>query len=309
MIENKIVVVFCYNRLLQLQNLIQDIKKNTFFGKIKILFVQDGLDQKNKYESTAYTHQKIKEILINFRNENQDLVEVRFNSINLGLAKTIEQTLDNISKSYQSMIVLEDDLRISNKFLEIMNYYLDKCKENKKIWHINGWSPYSLFKIKNHKMILTNMMYCWGWATWSDRWIKYRNDSNIKNKNYISFFQLLKFDYFGVAGHYHQLKMNWIGKRKTWAIFWQLYLWSKNFSCLSVSTSLVTNDGLHDGENCKTKLKFNYLNKVIGGEIDHDFFTKDLNFKESIFFEIRVIYQMILRDIFLLTQKILLFLK
>ena len=307
MIKNKIVVVFCYTRSDKLKKLLDDLLKNSLFGKIKILLIQDGLNYSLAKKETKDEHFKVKQIINILQKQNPDFIETKFKSKNYGLANIIENSLDELVKIYESIIVLEDDLRISSNFIFFMSEALDHYKDNKKFFHINGWAPSNLASIGESKMILTKMMYCWGWATWSNRWIEYRSSKEIKKKNYLNFLDLLKFDYFGIAGHYYQLNMNWKSRKKTWAIFWQLYIWSKGYYCLSIPKSLVCNNGLDLGENHKIIVKNSFFSRVIGGEVleNADINIKPPKLSGSFFFEFRVLNQLLLRNMLLLVNKFL----
>lgn len=304
MIKNRIIVVFCHTRPKKLKNLIDDLSRNTFFGKIKILFIQDGLDYKLASKELKDEHLKVKKIIDTFEKKHPNFVEKKFKLKNCGLASTIENNLDELAKIYDSIIVLEDDLCISKNLIFLMSNLLDYFEEDKRIFHINAWAPPNLSYFMGSKIVLTKMMYCWGWATWSNRWIEYRKSETIKKKEYLNFFKLLKFDYFGLAGHYYQLNMNWKLKKKTWAIFWQLYMWSKNYYCLSISKSITRNNGLDKGENHQFILKNSYFSKVIGGEINEDINIKFIEPRKNFLFELRIILQLFLRNIGIALNKI-----
>jgi hypothetical protein len=305
--SKKVIVVFCYTRFQKLTHLINDLSKNMLFGRIKIIFIQDGLNCRIAKKELKLNHQKVRRIIEVFQKKNLNFVEKDFKSKNYGLANIIESTLDRLAKKYDSVIVLEDDLRISKNFIFLMSQLLDEFKSNNKVYHINGWAPSNFSNMTKSKIILTKMMYCWGWATWSDRWIKYRKFKTIKKKNYLNFFKLLKFDYFGLAGHYYQLNMNWKLKRKTWAIFWQLYIWSKNYYCLSLSKSIVLNDGLSQGENHNIVLKSNFFSKIVGGEVNENINLDSNKVSKNFIFECRILLQLFLRNIAVIINKFKLF--
>ena len=305
--SKKVIVVFCYTRFQNLTHLINDLSKNILFGIIKIIFIQDGLNYRLAKKKLKLGHQKVRKVIEVFQKKNTNFVKKYFKSKNYGLANIIENSLDSLVKKYDSIIILEDDLRVSKNFIILMSQLLDQFKSNKKIYHINGWAPSNFSNMTASKIILTKMMYCWGWATWSDRWIKYRKFKMIKKKNYLNFFNLLKFDYFGLAGHYYQLNMNWKLKRKTWAIFWQLYIWSRNHYCLSLSKSIVSNNGLSHGENHKIVLKSNFFSNVIGGEVNENIKLDNNNVSKSFLFECRILLQLFLRNIALIINKFKLF--
>ena len=94
------------------------------------------------------------------------------NKNNQGLGKSIISGLNNTFKEYESAIILEDDIVVSNNFLNYCNEAL-KLYKNTNIFHISGWSPVCE---KNMKPYLTNYMACWGWATWRSKWAEYQKD-------------------------------------------------------------------------------------------------------------------------------------
>ena len=101
--------------------------------------------------------------------------------------------------------------------------------------------------------------------------------------------------------------MNWKLKRKTWAIFWQLYIWSRNHYCLSLSKSIVSNNGLSHGENHKIVLKSNFFSNVIGGEVNENIRLDNNNVSKSFLFECRILLQLFLRNIALIINRFKLF--
>ena len=50
-----------------------------------------------------------------------------------------------------------------------MNQALNLYKNNQKVWHIAGWN-YPVNSDDLADTFLWQLMNCWGWATWSDRW-------------------------------------------------------------------------------------------------------------------------------------------
>ena len=98
-------------------------------------------------------------------------------------------------------------------------------------------------------------MFCWGWATWRNRWFSFINDYLSQDPYHISFVfdknmrkELdlgLKFSLF-----WSQVEQNKKGKR-TWAIFWQCHIFKNKGLCLTPLESFVKNIGLDgSGVNC-----------------------------------------------------------
>ena len=125
---------------------------------------------------------------------------------NLGTKKNIVDAVNNTFEKFNKVIVIEDDLIISNSFLLFMNLCLKNYESEKKIWHINGWT-YPFMKKSKDDINFLGSMNCWGWATWKNRWnnICLKEDKFIKN---FSKKQIHKFNIFSSMNHFNQLLRN-----------------------------------------------------------------------------------------------------
>ena len=72
-----------------------------------------------------------------------------------------------------------------------MNEALNKYESNKKVWHISGWN-YDIKILNQYDAYFGKHISSWGWATWRDRFIKYKKKPSallkwkkIKLKNLI----------------------------------------------------------------------------------------------------------------------------
>ena len=100
------------------------------------------------------------------------------NQFNKGLAQNIIDSITYVLEEYEKIIVVEDDLVTSNRFLNFMNDALAFYEDKKKVWHINGHNVVSS-KNKKNKIFLWRFMNCWGWATWRDRWVYFERDHDL----------------------------------------------------------------------------------------------------------------------------------
>lgn len=126
-------------------------------------------------------------MLDSFKSEidKQDVIDVRqsiknirgFKSIkifeskkNKGLANSIIDGVNLIINNYRKAIIIEDDLIVSEHFLNYMNRALDFYKNNKNIWSISGYSPLlPCLKRYKQEIYLSLRSSSWGWATWLNR--------------------------------------------------------------------------------------------------------------------------------------------
>ena len=145
-------------------------KKNK--KKLLIWHKKYRLDNKDKINTDK---------IFNYMN-NIDLFrskQIFYRSNNLGTASSVIKGINYVANKEKKFIVLEEDLIVSNQFLYFCNNLLKLYKNEKNVWHINGW-VFDNLKFEDEFFFSTHMS-CWGWATWSDRW---KNFKKIKKKTY-----------------------------------------------------------------------------------------------------------------------------
>ena len=99
--------------------------------------------------------------------------------------------------------MLEDDIISSKNFLNFMNDALNHYQSFKDIWHINGYSVINDANKKN-EIYITQLMSCWGWATWENRWKFYQKDVDTLTSNF-SKKDIQKFDLDNTANFWDQV--------------------------------------------------------------------------------------------------------
>jgi hypothetical protein len=229
------IVVFAYRRKKKLQNLINSLLINSDSKHTLIYFFQDSykdLDDKNDVL-------KVKKYISEIKGFKKKIIISRRK--NIGLSNNIISGINFIFQKYSKAIFLEDDLVVSNNFIEFMNQALDKYYKNKKVWHINGWS-FDLEENLHRDMFFSRHMNCWGWATWKNRWDKFHNNPEkfikIFNKKMIN-----EFNFNNQIDNWSQILRNYKKEISTWAIFWYATIFINNGLCLSFNQSLTKYDG------------------------------------------------------------------
>ncbi|TDK42043.1 glycosyltransferase [Algoriphagus formosus] len=166
------IVLFTFNRISETRATVNALRKN-FLAKESDLFIfSDGpkfLDDKK----VAGVHNFI-DTISGFKS-----VTIIKSSVNKGLASSIIEGVSEILKTYDSVIVLEDDLISSPNFLDFMNQALEFYRNNPMVFSISGYTM-DLPGLKNNKKdyYLGYRASSWGWGTWADRWTKVDWDSN-----------------------------------------------------------------------------------------------------------------------------------
>lgn len=97
-----------------------------------------------------------------------------------GLADSIIYGVSKIINQYGKVIVLEDDLEVSNDFLDYMQRGLIFYQNDKRIWSLGGHC-YEMKIPTSYKkdVFLAPRIESWGWGTWIDRWN--RTDWSVKS--------------------------------------------------------------------------------------------------------------------------------
>jgi hypothetical protein len=176
-------------------------------------------------------------------------------SVNKGLANSVIDGTTEIVNKFGSVITLEDDVVVSNLFLEYMNEGLKRYAEEEKVYMIAGYNfPIPGIKPANRSFFgpLTTTQ---AWGTWSRAW-KYfdphasgyaelKTNSNLRCK-----FNLDDcFDYTSML--IAQMETNTIS---SWAIRWWWTVFKRKGLVLFPDKSLVKNigwdgSGRHSGDN------------------------------------------------------------
>lgn len=232
------ILVFSYNRLDHFKETIENLKQCNLADQSDLIVYSDGF----KNDSDKIIVEKIREYASSINGfKSVNLISL---DRNYGLAANIIKGVSDVVNEYGKVIVLEDDLVVSNQFLQFMNKSLDRFQNSKEIWHISGWN-YPIETMGLPKLIPLRIMNCWGWATWKDRWDYFEKNPleliEKFDKNMIKDFDV---DNSGVF--WSQILANHNGTINTWAIFWYATIYLNKGICINPLKSFVKNIG-HDG--------------------------------------------------------------
>lgn len=253
------LALFVYNRPKELSITLKYLKRNVLINNTDVLIFSDG---PKETKEDILNVEKVRKLI------NTCKIKIKkkiFLKKNKGSKKNIIDGLNFVFKSYNKVIVLEDDIITSKYFLSFMNNSLEFIKNKKKIWHIGAWNyPIKISKQDKNKVILNNQMHCWGWATYKKNWKKINLNSNnlIKRFNRKS---IRDFTLDHKLNTWSQLIRNHKGKLKSWAIFWYASIYLNRASCLTPLISYTKNVGFgNKATNTKeTLIQTNRLNNNI----------------------------------------------
>lgn len=255
------ILLFVYNRPQHTKKVL-DALANNFEAQFSTLIIfSDGLKD-NVSEKEIELKNQLSEII---KSENRfKEVIIHESKINKGLAKSIIKGVTESVQQYGKVIVLEDDIIVSNYFLKFMNDALDTYQDVKEVMHVSAYI-YPFNKSKSSGTFFYKPTSCWGWATWKDSWSFFEKNPE---KQIQQFEYLNAWDEFTVNQSMptfrDQLFQNLNGEINTWAIFWYASVFLNGGTSLHPLNSLTLNIGMDgSGENCGDLDEYNPYNKEI----------------------------------------------
>ena len=157
------ICIFAYNRPSHLRRVLISLENYKKKRKNIFVFLDGPKNNKDKI-----IQKEIKNMVI-----NNQFIKVNFiyRKKNLGLAKSIMNGLNYVSKKFENIIVLEDDCIPRNGFFE----YIETILETEKNNLICAYQFPKLEK-KNKKFFSIKLRYFvpWGWCVKSSYWIKFK---------------------------------------------------------------------------------------------------------------------------------------
>ena len=234
------IVIFTYRRLIH--RTIDSLLDNELAKDSDLYIFSDGSKNEKDLEDVMETRKYLQTI------EGFKRIKIIESPNNKGLANSIIDGVREVLDKYGKIIVLEDDLIVSNDFLEYMNTALDFYQNKESIWSISGYGP-NLPCLKNYDddIYLSVRPSSWGWATWKDRWDSI--DWDIKDWD---IFQKDKglIEQFNLGGNdmNKMIQLQMLGKIDSWAIRWGYNQFKYNKYTIYPRKSKVINDGFVDNK-------------------------------------------------------------
>lgn len=159
------IVLFTYKRLDTLKKTVESLSANLLAGSSDLIIYSDGAKSSNEDVSIAEVRAYLKTI------SGFNTITIHESTVNKGLANSIIEGVSDVINHYGKIIVLEDDLIVSQNFLAFMNAALDFYEQNSKVFSVSGFGlKVALPKNYDYDVYFTPRGLSWGWATWKDRW-------------------------------------------------------------------------------------------------------------------------------------------
>ena len=231
------VIIFAYCRLNSLRLTIEALQKCKLANYSEVIVYSDGAKEDTDFEDVASVR--------NFLNEIKGFksVKLHFSEKNKGLANSIIDGVSSSLDEYGKIIVLEDDLIVSENFLIYMNQALIHYKSVLKVFSVSGYSiPIKVPQNYKFDVYFTPRASSWGWATWADRW----DGIDWEVSDYLSFRKdKTKRSKFNEGGSdmVQMLERQMKGEINSWAIRWCYHQFKVNKLTVYPVVSKIQNIG------------------------------------------------------------------
>ena len=176
------VLVMTHTRLNHLKKCIQSIANCVESKETELYISSDSYRNELEKEKVIKIRSYIKSIK-GFKKVTPILMNK-----NIGGSKVFIVSKKKIFTKYDSLIMLEDDIEVSNLFLNYLNRGLKFYQNDNKVFSICAFSPY-LFS-ENYEQIKpelykSNRWNGWGFGIWKDRYMKFEEFRNNEAFNKI----------------------------------------------------------------------------------------------------------------------------
>jgi glycosyltransferase involved in cell wall biosynthesis len=248
--DNSPIIIFAYNRPQHLEKSLLSLKNNPLSSDSELYIFCDGY----KANASDKDIQLIEATRAIAKSQAWcKKVEIIEADQNKGLAQSVIDGITKILETYDKVIVLEDDILLSDGFLNYMNEALNLYEGEDQVMHISAYFlPVDDYDLE--ETFFYNTTSCWGWGTWSRAWKNMISDPQVLIDKLNSSEKLLKgfHEKKYNPGNYQSLLANASKKINTWAVLWHTSVYLKGGLSLHPRKSLVRNIG-HDnsGDNCK----------------------------------------------------------
>lgn len=158
------VVLFVYNRPRETSLTLTSLQNNFLAGSTTLYIFADGAKTEFDRPAVMKTRRLCRKVQ-GFRE-----VFLYEEETNKGLAASVISGVSYVIKKHDAVIVVEDDLVVSENFLDFMNQALVFFRSRDEVMSISGYTL-PLANMPRHRDFYAGYRASsWGWATWREVW-------------------------------------------------------------------------------------------------------------------------------------------
>jgi GR25 family glycosyltransferase involved in LPS biosynthesis len=242
------ITLFVYNRPQFTLRTLESILENDLARESELFIYADG-PKSNANPSQLAAIDEVRRIIRSKKwCKNVTIIE---SALNKGLAPSIIYGVTETVNLHQKVIVIEDDVVVSEYFLRFMNEGLEKYKNVNNVFSLGSWNYY--YNEAASDTYFIRLPDTIAWASWKRAWDHFEPDTQ-KIYNQLTERGLLnEFNLGGRFPYENMLKHQLEGKVNSWAIRWTATAFLNNSLTLYPSRSLSKHIGFGaDSTHVKT---------------------------------------------------------
>lgn len=230
------IVVFAYRRPDHLQRCLAALSAATGARESQLIVFCDGPRDEPERAPVERTRE-VARAASGFAS-----VEVVEAARNKGLATSVIEGVTHVLADRETVIVVEDDLVVSEDFLAFMNQGLSLYREDERVISIHGFLP--AVEAPMPQSFFLRGADCWGWATWREAWQTANFDGSALLGQLRKHPDRSQFDFGGAYPYLKMLQDQVNGVVDSWAIRWYASAFLNDRYTLYPGVSLVANIGM-----------------------------------------------------------------
>ena len=235
------IVIFAFTRPTHTRRTLEPLALNHEFAASPLFIYCDGA----RNEVEALQVKDVRQLVHDWPHPNKTIIKRDWN---WGLANSIIDGVTRQCNAHGRVIVLEDDMVVSEHFLNYMNAALLKYQDDDRVISIHGYS----FPIADlPEVYFIKGASCWGWATWKRGWDLFEPDGRKLHDELLKRKLIHRFNIHGAYPYERMLLDQINGRIDSWAVRWYAAALIQDKLTLHPGCSLVSNIGLDGtGTNC-----------------------------------------------------------
>jgi glycosyl transferase family 2 len=231
------IAMFGYNRPAHLQRALDSLARCRRLDECQVCIYIDG----PKSDEGADAVEATRQVALNWTQAHGGTIIAQ--PENLGLARSIVFGVTTLCQQYGRVIVIEDDLIVSQDFLDYMLESLDHYQDEPRVYSVNGFT-FPLETPPNKPTFLLPLTSTWGWATWDRAWKAFDWSMPGASEFLEDPENRKQFDLGGAYPYSKDLENRQRGRGHGWGIIWYYCVFREDGLCLFPRQSLVANLGL-----------------------------------------------------------------
>lgn len=231
------IAVFAYRRARSLARTLDDLQACPEYDQSPVYVFSDG----PRNEAARRDVAAVRELLARRRTPNMTVIEA---PANRGLARSIIDGVDRLTREYGRVIVIEDDLRLSPLTLTWFNRALDAYEHDDRVMQVSA-HIHTVPGLRNKvSAFFLPFTTTWGWATWRGAWDRFdpeaRGWEELKTNAEFS----RRFDVDGVYPYSQMMTRQMESSLDSWGIRFYWTVFKANGLVLFPPVSFVKNHGV-----------------------------------------------------------------